>query len=147
MGAPMPVGVMFFADPARSFANLRKGLKSGGRLAFASWREAYDLDLDIAIGRGLDRAVAAALAIGRRAARSPRRRDLDRDLGQFRRARLWGALRAQKRPHGEIRLAQAISVGCTDRAGAPRPASRAHVVRAGRVLEMAGAGSDVVAAA
>ena len=64
MGAPMPVGVMFFADPARSFANLRKGLKSGGRLAFASWREAHDLDLDIAIGRGLDRAVAAALPIG-----------------------------------------------------------------------------------
>jgi SAM-dependent methyltransferase len=33
-------GVMFFADPARSFANLRKGLKVGGRLAFACWREA-----------------------------------------------------------------------------------------------------------
>ena len=33
-------GVMFFADPARSFANLRKGLKRGGRLAFACWREA-----------------------------------------------------------------------------------------------------------
>jgi SAM-dependent methyltransferase len=33
-------GVMFFADPARSFANLRKGLKPMGRLAFACWREA-----------------------------------------------------------------------------------------------------------
>jgi SAM-dependent methyltransferase len=33
-------GVMFFADPARSFANLRKGLKRDGRLAFACWREA-----------------------------------------------------------------------------------------------------------
>ena len=33
-------GVMFFADPARSFANLRQGLKPGGRLAFACWREA-----------------------------------------------------------------------------------------------------------
>ena len=31
---------MFFADPAKSFANLRKGLKPGGRLAFACWREA-----------------------------------------------------------------------------------------------------------
>ena len=31
---------MFFADPARSFANLRKGLKPGGRLVFACWREA-----------------------------------------------------------------------------------------------------------
>jgi SAM-dependent methyltransferase len=32
-------GVMFFADPARSFANLRKALKPGGRLVFACWRE------------------------------------------------------------------------------------------------------------
>jgi ubiquinone/menaquinone biosynthesis C-methylase UbiE len=32
-------GVMFFAEPARSFANLRRGLKSSGRLAFACWRE------------------------------------------------------------------------------------------------------------
>jgi len=32
-------GVMFFADPAASFANLRRGLKPGGRLAFACWRE------------------------------------------------------------------------------------------------------------
>jgi SAM-dependent methyltransferase len=112
-------GVMFFADPARSFANLRRGLKSGARLAFACWREAkqnpffvvplreakkhapplpetnpddpgpfafadearvprvlttagfadivvtpQDLDLDIAIGRGLDAAVTGALSIG-----------------------------------------------------------------------------------
>ena len=33
-------GVMFFAEPAKSFANLRRGLKPGGRLAFACWREA-----------------------------------------------------------------------------------------------------------
>ncbi len=32
-------GVMFFADPALSFANLRKALKPSGRLAFACWRE------------------------------------------------------------------------------------------------------------
>ena len=112
-------GVMFFADPARSFANLRKALKPGGRLAFACWREAkqnpffvlplreagkhapplpemdpeapgpfafadesrvrriladagftdiavtpHDLELDIAIGRGLDTAVKAATTIG-----------------------------------------------------------------------------------
>ena len=44
--APMPptssvsrFGVMFFADPAKSFANLRQGLKPGGRLVFACWRE------------------------------------------------------------------------------------------------------------
>jgi SAM-dependent methyltransferase len=112
-------GVMFFADPARSFANLRKGLKPRGRLTFVCWREAkqnpwmmiplreakkhapplpemnpddpgpfafaddarvrrvlsaagfadivaipMDLDLDLAIGRGLDAAVAGALGIG-----------------------------------------------------------------------------------
>ncbi len=112
-------GVMFFADPARSFANLRKGLKRGARLVFACWREAKqnpwmmlplrearkhapplpetnpedpgpfafaddsrvrrilsaagfadvavtarDLDIDVAIGRGLDAAVASALGIG-----------------------------------------------------------------------------------
>ncbi len=112
-------GVMFFADPARSFANLRKGLKPGGRLAFACWRAAklnpffvlplreagkhapplpetapeapgpfafandarvrqilsdagyadielkpQDLELDIAVGRGLDTAVRAAMTIG-----------------------------------------------------------------------------------
>jgi len=112
-------GVMFFADPALSFANLRRGLRPDGRLVFACWREArqnpwmivplreaakhapplpemgpedpgpfafadearvrrilnkagyadivvtpHDLDLDIAIGRGLDAAVEGALAIG-----------------------------------------------------------------------------------
>lgn len=112
-------GVMFFADPTRSFANLRKGLKAGGRLVFACWREAkqnpffvlplreagkhapplpemepeapgpfafadptrvrrilseagfadvaltpQDLELDIAVGRGLDAAVEGALTIG-----------------------------------------------------------------------------------
>jgi ubiquinone/menaquinone biosynthesis C-methylase UbiE len=33
-------GVMFFADPALAFANLRTGLARGGRLTFACWREA-----------------------------------------------------------------------------------------------------------
>ncbi|WP_342728794.1 methyltransferase domain-containing protein [Bradyrhizobium sp. B097] len=32
-------GVMFFADPAVSFANLHKALKPSGRLAFACWQE------------------------------------------------------------------------------------------------------------
>ena len=32
-------GVMFFADPALSFTNLRKAMRSSGRLAFACWRE------------------------------------------------------------------------------------------------------------
>ena len=112
-------GVMFFADPAKSFANLRKALKPGGRLVFACWREPkqnpwlilplreagkhapplpetnpedpgpfafasearvrrilseagfadidlepQDLELDIAIGRGLETAVKAAMTIG-----------------------------------------------------------------------------------
>jgi hypothetical protein len=30
---------MFFAEPARAFANLRTALKSSGRLAFACWRK------------------------------------------------------------------------------------------------------------
>lgn len=35
-------GVMFFAEPARSFANLRKGLRRGGRLTFICWRGAKE---------------------------------------------------------------------------------------------------------
>jgi SAM-dependent methyltransferase len=31
-------GVMFFADPTAAFANIRKALKPGGRLAFCAWR-------------------------------------------------------------------------------------------------------------
>jgi len=31
-------GVMFFADPTAAFANIRKAMKSGGRLAFVCWR-------------------------------------------------------------------------------------------------------------
>lgn len=32
-------GVMFFAEPQKSFTNMRRGLRRGGRLAFACWRE------------------------------------------------------------------------------------------------------------
>jgi SAM-dependent methyltransferase len=35
-------GVMFFAEPARSFANMRKALRPSGRLTFACWREPRD---------------------------------------------------------------------------------------------------------
>jgi ubiquinone/menaquinone biosynthesis C-methylase UbiE len=35
-------GVMFFADPVASFANLRQALKPSGRLAFVCWREARE---------------------------------------------------------------------------------------------------------
>jgi SAM-dependent methyltransferase len=33
---------MFFAEPALSFANMRKALRPGGRLGFACWREPRD---------------------------------------------------------------------------------------------------------
>jgi SAM-dependent methyltransferase len=32
-------GVMFFAEPPKSFTNIRRGLRRGARLAFACWRE------------------------------------------------------------------------------------------------------------
>jgi SAM-dependent methyltransferase len=31
-------GIMFFADPGAAFANLRSGLRAGGRLAFVCWQ-------------------------------------------------------------------------------------------------------------
>jgi len=35
-------GVMFFTDPVAAFANLRRALKPGGRIAFACWRALSD---------------------------------------------------------------------------------------------------------
>jgi SAM-dependent methyltransferase len=35
-------GVMFFADPTAAFANLRRALKPGGRVAFVCWRPLAD---------------------------------------------------------------------------------------------------------
>ena len=35
-------GVMFFADPPAAFANIRRALKPGGRLAFICWRGMVD---------------------------------------------------------------------------------------------------------
>lgn len=32
-------GVMFFAEPEKSFTNMRRGLRDGARLVFACWRE------------------------------------------------------------------------------------------------------------
>jgi ubiquinone/menaquinone biosynthesis C-methylase UbiE len=140
-------GVMFFADPALSFANIRMALRSGGRLAFACWREprqnpwlmlplqaAYrhaprlpelgpedpgpfsfaseervnrvlktagfssiamqpvDLQLDIAVGRGLDAAVEGALEIG------PASRALQDQPSEIRAAAA-GAIRAALAPY------------------------------------------------
>ena len=41
-GAFSRFGVMFFADPAAAFANIRAALKPGGRLAFVCWRAFRD---------------------------------------------------------------------------------------------------------
>ncbi|MGH6993724.1 MAG: class I SAM-dependent methyltransferase [Caulobacteraceae bacterium] len=38
-GAFSRFGVMFYADPVAAFANVRRGLKRGGRLAFVCWRD------------------------------------------------------------------------------------------------------------
>src|SRR5258707_15309719 len=35
-------GVMFFADPIEAFANLRKALRTGGKLGFVCWRAMSD---------------------------------------------------------------------------------------------------------
>jgi ubiquinone/menaquinone biosynthesis C-methylase UbiE len=34
-------GVMFFADPAAAFTNLRRSLRDGGRIAFACWQDVF----------------------------------------------------------------------------------------------------------
>jgi ubiquinone/menaquinone biosynthesis C-methylase UbiE len=34
-------GVMFFSDPAAAFANLRRALRGGGRIAFACWQDVF----------------------------------------------------------------------------------------------------------
>jgi len=36
------LGMMYFADPVRAFLNIRTTLRSGGRVAFACWRELRD---------------------------------------------------------------------------------------------------------
>src|SRR5262245_46391229 len=40
-------GVMFFADPTAAFINVRRSLKSNGRLAFVCWRALEENSLDI----------------------------------------------------------------------------------------------------
>ncbi|MGA1341998.1 MAG: class I SAM-dependent methyltransferase [Hyphomonas sp.] len=37
-------GVMFFADPGAAFANIRQGVKAGGRIAFVCWRPLAEND-------------------------------------------------------------------------------------------------------
>jgi len=50
-------GVMFFADPAESFANLRRALKPAGRVVFACWREPRDTQWMMAPLQGVYRHV------------------------------------------------------------------------------------------
>lgn len=40
------LGVMFFADPVAAFANIRRALQSGGRIAFVCWRSLAENELD-----------------------------------------------------------------------------------------------------
>ncbi|MET3663904.1 methyltransferase domain-containing protein [Caulobacter sp. 1776] len=40
-------GVMFFPDPVAAFANLRRAIKPGGRLAFAAWRSPEENPLSL----------------------------------------------------------------------------------------------------
>src|SRR5450432_2854389 len=40
-------GVMFFADPAAAFINIRRSLRPNGRLAFVCWRSLEENQLDI----------------------------------------------------------------------------------------------------
>ena len=47
-------GVMFFADPVAGFANLARGLRPGGRLAFVCWRGfAENPLLNVPVGAGV----------------------------------------------------------------------------------------------
>jgi SAM-dependent methyltransferase len=39
-------GTMFFAEPVRAFRNLRKAIRSGGRIAFVCWRDLEANELD-----------------------------------------------------------------------------------------------------
>ncbi len=40
-GAFSRFGVMFYADPAEAFSNIRGALRDGGRLSFACWQEVF----------------------------------------------------------------------------------------------------------
>jgi len=53
------MGVMFFAEPTKSFANIRRALRPGGRLAFACWR-GPDENPWVAVPLGAARAHAPA---------------------------------------------------------------------------------------
>ena len=41
-------GVMFFENPADAFANIRRSLRPGGRLAFVCWRSLQENEVDLA---------------------------------------------------------------------------------------------------
>ena len=53
----------------------------------------------------------------------------------------------QEGAHGEARLFGPVGVLRANRAGPARPAAKAHAIRAGRALQMADAGGDIVARA
>jgi SAM-dependent methyltransferase len=51
-------GVMFFADPAAAFANIARGLRPGGRLAFVCWQSLADNEWIVVPGGAAARHVA-----------------------------------------------------------------------------------------
>jgi len=61
-GAYSRFGVMFFADPTAAFANIRRALRPGGRLAFVCWRsfEEQEWMLVPAAAAGIDTGWTAA---------------------------------------------------------------------------------------
>ena len=90
-------GVMFFADPAAAFANIRKAIAPHGRLAFVCWRDMKEKSLGVR--PYCRRAFPAAAAgtdgsAGARALRLRRRRKTER---HSRRRRL------SRHPHREAR--------------------------------------------
>ena len=119
-------GVMFFADPGASFANLRTGLKPGGRLVFACWREAKAQSLvDCAATRGGEARASAARARpgGSRPVRL-RRRD----------ARAASAGRSRLRRHRASRRGISISTSRSAE-GSTSPSRRIGIGPTSRMLD------------
>ena len=54
-------GVMFFADPVAAFSNIRRALRSGGRLGFVCWRGLNENELDELPLRAASSCLPAAL--------------------------------------------------------------------------------------
>ena len=112
-------GVMFFAEPAISFANLRQALRPSGRMAFACWREprenpwmmaplqaVYQARAEVAAA-GPGRSRSLRLRVGRARPPHPRRSRLQGDRDGAGRALARYRDRARARGGGAGRLRSA----------------------------------------